>query len=221
MSHPTGVLLLFEPTALLAGRTREWREYSQVGSCYVPQVVMEQMEFLCARSPDPEQESTAREFRRFISDSNWLSTIAQATHPKLSSSPGQELSQTARLQLAYARCAYGFSQENLEQLVVVVSNSQNLRSQIENLEVNNLCAISVNNLLQWARTHQRPLNVTQKMHRMSQTPHSEYIFNSPPVGTSPTPPSSGKTPSSASRSIPRPYRSSSQSRTRILSQLIS
>ncbi|WP_448564225.1 PIN domain-containing protein [Trichothermofontia sp.] len=164
------IALLFDTTALLAGKTREWQDYAKLGTCYLPQVVLDEMEFLCDRAVEPAQELTAREFRRFYRHSGWQVTTATASHPQLQgSSSGRKLSKTARLLLATAEAAYGLSQTLPEHLVVVVSNDQNLRRRIDHLKVSNLCAIPVANLLQWGRSHQRPVNVVQKLQGMLQT----------------------------------------------------
>lgn len=164
------ICLLIDTSALLAGRTREWQEYANLGTCYLPQVVLDEMEFLCDRAVEPAQELTAREFRRFYRHSGWQVTTATASHPQLQGSgSGRELSKKARLLLETAAAAYGLSQTVPDQLVVVVSNDQNLRRRVDHLKAPNLCSVPVAGLLQWARSHQRPPNVVQKLQGMLQT----------------------------------------------------
>jgi len=162
--------LLFDTSALLAGKTREWQDYAKVGTCYLPQVVLDEIDFLCDRATEPAHELTAREFRRFHRHSGWQVTTATASHLQLQgSTSGRELSKKARLLLATAESAYGLSQAVPEQLVVVVSNDQNLRRRVDHLKASNLCAIPVASALQWARSYQRPGNVQQKLQGMLQT----------------------------------------------------
>lgn len=164
------ICLLLDTTALLAGKTREWQDYTKLGTCYLPQVVLDEMAFLCNRAVEPAQELTAREFRRFHRHSGWQVTTTTASHPQLEgSSSGRELSKKARLLLATAASAYGLSQTLPDCLVVVVSNDQNLRRRVDHLKAPNLCAIPVASLVQWVRSHQRPANVAQKLQGMLQT----------------------------------------------------
>lgn len=170
MPNLPSICLLFDTTALLAGKTRDWQDYAKLGTCYLPQVVLDEMAFLCDRAVEPAQELTAREFRRFHRHSGWQVTTATARHPQLEgSSSGRELSKKARLLLATAESAYGLSQTLPDCLVVVVSNDQNLRRRVDHLKAPNLCAIPVASLVQWVRSHQRPANVVQKLQGMLQT----------------------------------------------------
>ncbi len=164
------ICLLIDTSALLAGKTREWQDYAKVGTCYLPQVVLDELEFLCDRAVEPAQELTAREFRRFYRHSGWQVTTATASHPHLQgTSSGRELSKKARLLLETAAAAYGLAQTVPNQLVVVVSNDQNLRRRVDHLKESNLCTVPVASLLQWARSQQRPPNVVQKLQGMLQT----------------------------------------------------
>jgi hypothetical protein len=161
------ILLVFDLSAILAGRTRDWSQFNSVGSCFIPQVVMEEIEFLTQRSSDPEEEKIAREFTRFLPDSNWEISQSIAEHPSLTPPDGKNLSKNARLQLAVAQCVYGMTQENTASIVVMVSNQGNLRTQLENLKVNNLCTLTSAQFIQWLRTNQRPLNITQAIQKQS------------------------------------------------------
>ena len=167
MSKNISILVVFELKAILAGRTRDWSQYSQVGTCFVPQIVREEIEFLCQRSPDLDEEKTAREFTRFLGESNWQITQAIAENPALNPAEGQELSKNARLKLAIAQSVLGLAQENQDKLVVLVSNQQNLRNEVELLEGNNLCTLTLVQFRQWMQTNQRPVNVTQQMQKMN------------------------------------------------------
>ncbi|NJO08474.1 MAG: hypothetical protein HC873_01150 [Leptolyngbyaceae cyanobacterium SL_1_1] len=42
--------LLFDTSALLLGSLREWQRYGQMGQCCLPQVVFEEVKFLCDRA---------------------------------------------------------------------------------------------------------------------------------------------------------------------------
>lgn len=157
------ITLLFDLSPLLEATMREWQEYSRVGRCYLPRVVYEEIEFLCDRASDPQFEQPAREFKRFYPQSQWQLTEVSATHPSLTPAENQTLSKTARLAIAILESAYGLAQEQPEQLVVFVSNSQPLLQRVQALQVQNLCGITATALLQWCRTQQRPLVVTRQL----------------------------------------------------------
>jgi hypothetical protein len=159
-------LLLFDTSAVLARRTQEWQEFSQVGECFLPLVVLDELRFLCNRAPTVEQEQTAREFGRFYSESGWQQTAVQKSHPALKPASGQSVSKRARQALAVAQCAYGLSQERVGQLVVLVTNDQTLLERVQALGVPNLCGATAVALLQWGRTGRRPVAVTQALRAM-------------------------------------------------------
>lgn len=167
MTVQPSVLLLIDLSAVMAGSIREWQEYWRVGQCYLPQVVYEEIQFLCTRAPEPTQEQTAREFVRFFFNGGWHLTTTHATHPTLTPASGQAISKRARLSLATAECAYGLSQEHQDKLVVFVANNQTLLHKIKALGVSNLCSITATMLLQWSRTGQSPPSVIQQMETMS------------------------------------------------------
>lgn len=66
MSELPPIFLLFDLTALLTSRTRDWQEFSRVGRCFVPQGVYEEIQALGRVGADRQQEQSAREFMRFL-----------------------------------------------------------------------------------------------------------------------------------------------------------
>ncbi|MBD2041392.1 PIN domain-containing protein [Microcoleus sp. FACHB-672] len=162
------VVVVLDIFALMAGRARDWETYSRAGTCYVPQVVYEQIELLCDSAPEPAQEQVAREFMRFWPKSGWHLTNAHTSHPSLQPAASAELSGQARLVVAVAQSAYGVSQEQPGKLVVFVSTSLSLLKRMQSLNAPNLCCITSTALLQWARTGQRPPAVTQQMQVLNQ-----------------------------------------------------
>ncbi|MDX2271231.1 MAG: PIN domain-containing protein [Cyanobacteriota bacterium] len=162
-------LLIFDTTALLAGKTSQWQEWARFGQCVLPKAVQVEMEYLTQRAVEPEQEVLAREFMRFwpsgefqVSESGALvgGTIPQR----------QSLSRRARLQQAIAECAYALAQQQKGTLVVVVSNEPSLVQRMKGLQTPNLSAISVAELGQWSRQHQRPDSIHQAMAAMPGPP---------------------------------------------------
>ena len=166
MSSSFPVRLIFDVSAIVAGKTREWQEFSQMGTCILPQAVWSELEFLCDRASEPGTEKIAREFTRFYPESGWQVSSLKASHASLPSAKGEDLSKQARLTLAVAKCVYGVAETYPNDLVILISNQQPLINQVKSLTVPNLCGITVAALLQWSRTQQRPASVTAQMQDM-------------------------------------------------------
>ena len=166
MSQNKSIIIIFEPRAILAGSTRDWSQFSQLGVCYLPQIVLEELEFLTKRAISDAEEKTAREFFRFFPDSGWQVSQGMTHHDSLTNQDGDSLSKNARLQQAIAESTYYISLENPSKLVVFVGNNQNLREEIENLGQDNLVTLTLTQFIQWLRTQQKPLNVAQKIASM-------------------------------------------------------
>ncbi len=81
MANPLPPLLVtFDTDVLMAGRTQVWQEYAKVGTCYIPEVVYDEIDRLTDQAVEPAIEQVAREFMRFFADSGWIATDAQQTH---------------------------------------------------------------------------------------------------------------------------------------------
>lgn len=166
MTQKINVLLIFDHKTILTGRTRDWSLFDQIGTCFIPQVVMEEIQFLCTRAVNPEEETKAREFSRFMDNNNWQINQLLAEHPSFIPPDGQNMSKNARLTQSIAKSVYGLAQEYPSQLVVLVSNQQTLTNDIERLNINNLTTLTLAQFTQWLRTKQRPINVSEKMQKM-------------------------------------------------------
>jgi hypothetical protein len=157
------VMLVFDISALSAATPSEWREFSRVGSCYIPQVVYEEMKLKFDRSPDPDLERIAKAFNRFYPTSGWRITDVNGHHAALKVSSGQALTHRSRISLAVGRCAYGLAEATPGSLVVLVTKDRSLLQRLYEIPMVNLCGITVENLLQWSRSGQRPIPVSQKL----------------------------------------------------------
>ena len=169
------VILVFDISALSVSSPSEWREFSRVGSCYVPQVVYEEMKLMFDRSPDPDLERIAKAFNRFYASSGWQITDVNAHHPSLKVGSGQALTRRSRVSLAVGRCAYGLSQNFANSLIILVSKDRSLLQRLYEVPVVNLCGITGESLLQWSRTGQRPIAVSQKFQQF------RTAYNLPPT----------------------------------------
>ena len=162
------VLVTFDADVLMAGRTQVWQEYTKVGTCYIPEVVYDEIDHLTGRAVEPAIEQVAREFMRFFAESGWIATDAQETHRALEPSMKNQ-SKQAMLVVATAQCVYGLAQEHPEALVVFVSNSQPLLKRLASVAAPNLCGITGAMLLNWARKAERPPAATQQLQSLMRT----------------------------------------------------
>lgn len=156
------VLVTFDADVLMAGRTQVWQEYAKVGTCYIPEVVYDEIDRLTGQAVEKAQEQVAREFMRFFADSGWIATDAQETHRALEPSIKNQ-SKPAMLVVATAQCVYGLAQEHPDTLVIFVSNSQPLLKRLASVGAANLCGITGAMLLNWARKGERPPAATQQL----------------------------------------------------------
>jgi hypothetical protein len=162
------VLVTFDADVLMAGRTQVWQEYAKVGSCYLPEVVYDEIDYLTGKAVERSQEQVAREFMRFFADSGWIVTDSQETHRALEPSIKNQ-SKQAMLVVATAQCVYGLAQEHPDALVVFVSNSQPLLKRLASVGAANLCGITGAMLLNWARKAERPASATQQLQSLMRT----------------------------------------------------
>ena len=169
MANPLPPLLVtFDTDVLMAGRTQVWQEYAKVGTCYIPEVVYDEIDRLTDQAVEPAIEQVAREFMRFFADSGWIATDAQQTHRALEPSIKNQGKQ-AMLVVATAQCVYGLAQEHPEALVIFVSNSQPLLKRLASVGATNLCGITGAMLLNWARKGERPPAATQQLQTLMRT----------------------------------------------------
>lgn len=162
-------LLIFDTTAILATKGLNWQEWDRFGQSVLPQAVMEELQFLTQRAEDQTQEATAREFIRFAPTSQYCISTAQALVVQ-GEAEDQNLSKRARLEQSVAECAYALSQQQVGTLTILVSNDRGLVNRIAQLQISNLCAISVAELQQWQRAHHRPAAVDQALNLMPGPP---------------------------------------------------
>jgi len=174
MSFNPPVLVVLDISALSAGTHREWLEFSRIGEVHIPQAVYEEMKFLYGRTPDPDLESLARAFHHFYPTSTWKITEATAHHPSLTAA-AQALTKRARIALAAARCAYALSLNFPTYLTVLATNDRGLLQKVYEIPSNNFCAVDAPSLIQWCRSGQRPIAVSQKLQLMRSTVASGII----------------------------------------------
>lgn len=175
------VLVLIDHSALMGSTSREWQEYSRIGTCYIPQVIYEEIKFLTDRATEGEVEKTAREFMRFFPNSGWQLTDAHATHPTITPPGGSNLSKQARLVVTVAQCGYGFALDRTDSLVVFVSNTQAILQRIPALGIPNFCGVTKAAFLQWVRTGQVPPAVSAQIETFNSSGQVSAKYQAPAV----------------------------------------
>ena len=178
MTQDISIILVFELRSILAGKTRDWNEFNTVGSCLIPQLIIEELDYLTKRATNPDDEKTAREFMRFFPDSGWQTSMITSPHASLSASEGENMSKNARLQLATAESVSAIALSNSDKLIVFVANNNNLKNQIEELNISNLSTLTLTQFTQWIRTKQLPINVSQKKSSLSSN-NKEILTSTP------------------------------------------
>ncbi|XWK85863.1 MAG: PIN domain-containing protein [Phormidium sp.] len=223
MATTPPIAILLDLSAIIGSSIREWQEYSRIGNCYLPQIIYEEIQFLTDRAPEPNIEKTAREFTRFFPESGWELTNAHAVHRTLNPAAGQNLSKQARLVVSVAQCMYGFAQDNPDNLVVFVSNSQPILQRVPGLNTANLCGITTAALLQWVRTKQRPPAVTQQLQTFNNSETSATVSQPNLAEENPPPANSHQMtgPASAAQKPTKQRSSSNNLVTKIAGTLIS
>ncbi len=201
MSELPPIVLLLDLSALLAGQSREWQDFSRLGKCFVPQVVYQELQSLSQGAIEKSHELTARELIRFLPDSGWELTGAGAMHPALLPTPGHRESKRSRLALMVAECAYGVARQSPGRLVVLVSNDQTLVQQLHLVQAANLCGLPLSALLTWSRSARRPPVVTHQMQAMRSAVRPQQIASKTMMATVASPPPTRPAPS---RPVTRP-----------------
>jgi|GEM_PF-2029035 len=183
MTPNSPVIVVLDISALSVGTNREWLEFSRIGEVHVPQSVYEEMKLLYGRTPDPDLEALARAFQHFYPTSNWQVTEATAHHPSLTAA-NQALTKRSRIALAAARCAYALAINHPHHLTVLATNDRSLLQKIYEIPSNNFCAVDGQGLIQWCRSGQRPISVSQKLQQLRISSSPGMISTIPQTSTS-------------------------------------
>lgn len=154
------IFLLIDLNTFFACKPYEWLEFSRVGRCYVPQVVYEELEAWAMSRSESIESKIAREFRRFMLESDWQLTRS------LISTESRPMTRRARLALDVRNSAEDLARSSIGRLVVVVSNDRALVQQVQALKFDNLTGIPVSTLLAWSRTQRQPPIVLQHLRSM-------------------------------------------------------
>jgi len=135
-------ILLFDRSAILGSDSHFWRGVSAIGTCIIPQVALEEINSIVSGFGTDGSNSQAAEFQRFMAASNWQISDVSATDPRLSQKLGSSASRNSRLDLAIAECAYGLALQSTAS-VILVANTDSLLQAVNNLDRDNLLAVTL------------------------------------------------------------------------------
>ncbi len=155
------MILVFDLNTILSGCTRDWVDFSNHAPCYLPEVVLQELNFLTQRAITPKEEKIAREFCRFFPDSGWEITSTMSAHPALTPKEADSISKKARLSLAIAESVYDLALRRSEEIVVFVTGDGNLLRQLNQTQQPNLGIIPTSQLKQWVRTGEIPASIQE------------------------------------------------------------
>ncbi|MEB3211135.1 MAG: hypothetical protein VKL39_07255, partial [Leptolyngbyaceae bacterium] len=138
--------------------------------------------------------------------SGWHITEVVGHHTILKSATGYALTKRMRVALAVARCAYGLAEQNPKSLVVLVASDRAILQRIYDIQAPNLAGIPGSALLQWTKTGQRPVAVSQKLQQLKTAGSLEPISSTISYTHFPTstPRSSPTTSTATNSGITRP-----------------
>jgi hypothetical protein len=149
-------ILLFDRSAILSTDVHFWRGVSALGTCSIPQAVLDEIDSVLAGfGIDKSYEAIASEFQRFLPISYWQISDTSAKHPALNQKLGNSASRNARLDLAIAECGYGLALQSPNS-VILVTNTNSLLQAINDLNHQNLSAVTVATIRQWVQNRQIP-----------------------------------------------------------------
>lgn len=175
------LLIVVDLSAIINCAVNEWKMFSRLGRCCVPQVLYEEIDSLTQNSSNPNIAKAAKEFLRFWKDSGWLIISTKSSHPLLEAAAEAVSNKQAQLMLEIAKCTYGLALEHNDKLIVFTSHRQPLLNWIKSIGAANICVLSEKVLLKWAKTGKPPveaLKQSEVMNGIVDMPEKSY---SPPI----------------------------------------
>lgn len=169
------MILVFDLPTILSGCTRDWVDFSNHAPCYLPEVVLQELNFLTQRAVTAKEEKIAREFSRFFPDSGWEITATMSAHPAISPKEAENLSKQARLSVAIAESVYDLALKKFSEseIVIFVSDNGNLKRELNQIQQPNLATISTAQLKQWIRTEEIPSAVQEILTKFPNQNHRQ------------------------------------------------
>ncbi len=164
-------LLIFDQGPITSGNLAYWQAVTKLGTCYVPHIVLEEIQRIAQDAPlgrETSAEAAAKEFLRFWEGGGWQTTRATKSHSELVPSAGHNLSRKARLAYAVAQCAYGMADLNPDAVVILVTEDQALIRRINGIGLEKLGATTGIAVREWTKNNQVPVSLEKMFARLGQ-----------------------------------------------------
>ncbi|HIK28964.1 MAG: hypothetical protein N3E45_05135 [Oscillatoriaceae bacterium SKW80] len=196
------ILVVVDLSAIINCAVHEWKMFSRLGRCCVPQALYDEIDSLSQNSSKPNLAKVAREFLRFWKDSGWLIISTKSSHPLLEAAAEAVSNRQAQLMLEIAKCTYGLAQEHNDKLIVFTSHRQPLLNWIKSIGAANICILSEKVLLKWAKTGKPPVEAIKQWEvingvvdtpdescslPISERPISKFPHTGKPISSKPSP----------------------------------
>ncbi|MCA1904112.1 MAG: hypothetical protein CV045_05565 [Cyanobacteria bacterium M5B4] len=164
-------LLIFDQGPITSGNLAYWQAVTKLGDCYVPQIVLEEIQRMAEEAPlgrETSSEAAAKEFLRFWEGGGWKVTRTTKSHSDLVPTPGHNLSRKARLAYSVAQCAYGMAELNPDAVVILVTEDQALIRRISAIGLEKLGGTTGIAVREWTKNNQVPSSLEKMFARLGQ-----------------------------------------------------
>jgi hypothetical protein len=166
-------LLIFDQGPITSGNLAYWQAVTKLGTCYMPHIVLEEIQRMAEEAPlgkETSAEAAAREFLRFWEGGGWQVTRTTKSHSELTPTPGHNLSRKARMAYTVAQCAYGMAEANPDAVVILVTEDQALIRRIGAIGIERLGGTTGIAVREWTKNNQVPSSLEKMFARLGQKP---------------------------------------------------
>ncbi len=162
-------ILIFDQGPITSGNLSYWQAVTKLGTCYVPQVVLDEIRRIAEEAPlgrETPAEAAAKEFLRFWEGGGWQVTRITKSHSDLTPTPGHNLSRKARMSYTVAQCAYGMADANPDAVVILVTEEQALIRRIGAIGLPRLGGTTGIAVREWTKNNQVPSSLEKMFARL-------------------------------------------------------
>jgi hypothetical protein len=137
-------LLVFDTSALLSAnekdRVQVWRNYEQLGECYVPGVTYAEISTLSSNSKKPKEQVKAKEFLKFVSS---------GCRYKIQPTENRSIPIDNQKDRQIIACAHRLSNENPDAVIILVTYDLTLQGLVQQSGLPNFCTLEASKLATW------------------------------------------------------------------------
>ncbi|MFN3362080.1 MAG: PIN domain-containing protein [Pseudanabaenaceae cyanobacterium] len=155
-------ILIFDQGPITSGNIHYWQAVTKLGTCYVPQVVLDELKRMAEEAPlgrETSAEAAAKEFLRYWEGGGWQVTRVTKSHSDLTPTPGHNLSRKARLSYTVAQCAYAMADQNPDAVVILVTEDQALIRRIAAIGLPKLGGTTGIAVREWTKSNHIPASL--------------------------------------------------------------